>query len=279
MRRFAAILMLVLFACGSAHAADAPKETAFQRVMRTKTIRCGYAVWAPVMMKDANTGKFTGIYYDYMTMLGERLGMKIEWAVELDLSTYLDDLAAGKYDVECSGGWPNAQRGKVADYTRPIYYAPIYLYTAEGDTRFDKDMSLINDPKVRFVTMVGEQSEAYRRSAFPKSTEVSLPGNAMLDNILHQITYKKADVAFYDEMSIEAFMKANPGKLHRIPSAPVKVIPNNLSVTKGEDKLVTMLNTATEELLNEGAIDRMLDNYNLPRDGVLRIAKPYEVTK
>lgn len=269
--------LALLMTASGAFAADAPKEQAFDRVMRTKTIRCGYVVWQPVMMKDVNTGAFSGVFYDYMMLLGDRLGLKIEWAQELDLSTYLEDLAAGKYDVECSGGWPNAQRGKVADYTAPVYYSPVYLYTVEGNTKFDKDTSLINSPDVRFATMVGEQSEAYRKSAFPKSTEVSVPGNVPLSDIMQQLVYKKADIVFYDALSAEEFMKTQPGKIRRIPSAPVKVIPNNMSVAKGEARLVSMLNTATEELMNEGAIDRILDKYNLSRDSVLRVAKPYEV--
>ncbi|MCB9988070.1 MAG: transporter substrate-binding domain-containing protein [Rhodospirillales bacterium] len=251
------------------------KESVYERVMRTGKIRCGYAVWQPVLMKDPNTGAFSGVYYDYMNLLAARLGMEVEWTLELSLATYLEDMAAGKYDVECSGGWPNAQRGKVAEYTTPLYFNPIYLYAREGDTRFDEDRSLINTPDVRFGTMVGEQSETYRAEAYPNSKEVSLPGSVPLSELLMQLVYGKVDVAFYDEMSAKEFMQKQPGKIRRIPGPPVKVIPNNLSVAKGEQELVNMLNTATQELIYEGAIERILQKYGVTEDVALRPALPY----
>ena len=267
--------LLILISTPAFAAEKANKESTYDRVMRTGVIRCGYAAWPPTLVKDPNTGAFSGIYYDYMTILGRRLGLKIDWALELSLSTYLEDLNAGKYDVECSGGWPNALRGKFADYTLPLYYTPVYLYVKVGDTRFDADVNKINTPDVRFVTMVGEQSEAYRLDAFPKTKEVSLPGTAPLSEILMQLLYGKADVAYYDELSAQAFMKEHPGKIKRLPGPPVKVIPNNLSIAKGEAKLVSMLNTATEELLNEGAIDRIVGAHHLPLGAILPVAKPY----
>jgi ABC-type amino acid transport substrate-binding protein len=53
------------------HMMDKPKpvevkkiETGYERVMRTKTLRCGYFAWAPYLIKDANTGKFSGAGHD-----------------------------------------------------------------------------------------------------------------------------------------------------------------------------------------------------------------------
>ena len=51
------------------------KESVYERVIRTGKIRCGYAVWQPVLMKDPNTGAFSGVYYDYMNLLAARLGL------------------------------------------------------------------------------------------------------------------------------------------------------------------------------------------------------------
>jgi polar amino acid transport system substrate-binding protein len=258
---------------------SAQKETAYDRVMRTGVLRCGYAFWPPVFVKDPRSGQYSGVYYDYMELLGKRLKLKIDWAQELSMSTYLEDMKAGKYDVECSGGWPNAQRGKLAEYTTPIFYTPVYLYARKDDKRFDNDYESINKPEVRFVTMIGENSEVYRAEFFPKTTEVSINGTAPIADIVAQLYYNKGDIVFNDEMSSVEFEKTNPGKIRRIQGPAVKVIPDNLSVAKGETKLLSMLNIATEELMNDGSMDRILKKYSLAEPVIYFAAKPYAVSK
>ena len=42
------------------------KESTYERVIRTGEIRCAYAVYEPPLIKDPNTGKLSGIFYDVM---------------------------------------------------------------------------------------------------------------------------------------------------------------------------------------------------------------------
>jgi hypothetical protein len=55
--------MLVLAGCNrqSQQSAIPTKETLYQRVLRTKTIRCSYCAYPPYCLKDPNTGHMTGI--------------------------------------------------------------------------------------------------------------------------------------------------------------------------------------------------------------------------
>ena len=124
--------------------------------------------------------------------------------------------------------------------------------------------------------MVGEQSETYRAEVFPKSTEVSLLGTTPIADIMMQLLYKKADVVYNDEMSTVEFQNQHPGTVRRIQGPMLKAIPNNLSVAKGEFRLVSTLNIATEELMNEGAIDRILQKYNLVPPLIYPVARPYQ---
>ena len=40
------------------------KESAYERVIRTGIIRCGYFVWPPFLAIDPNTNKKSGIFFD-----------------------------------------------------------------------------------------------------------------------------------------------------------------------------------------------------------------------
>lgn len=99
----------------------------------------------------------------------------------------------------------------------------------------------------------------------------------MFADMLMQLTSGKADVGFYDYMSARLFMKQQPEKIRRIAGPPVKVIANNLSVAKGEFKLVSMLDVATKELLSDGIIDRIMKKYGLDDEVAFKPAKPYEL--
>src|SRR5258708_1183452 len=100
----------------------AKKETVFERIMRTGTIRCGYILAPAWVMKDPNTGTMSGSIVDYVNALGDALKFKVVWQEEMNLGTYMQDLQNRRYDLECSGGWPNALRGKQIEYSTPIYY-------------------------------------------------------------------------------------------------------------------------------------------------------------
>ena len=50
----------------------AVQETAFDRIMRTNVLRCGYAVATPWMMVDPNTNKPYGVNYDVTDALAPK---------------------------------------------------------------------------------------------------------------------------------------------------------------------------------------------------------------
>jgi len=252
------------------------KETTYERVMRTGVIRCGYAVWPPIIDKDPNTGKLSGIYYDYLEALGRALHLKIDWSMEFNLATYIQDINDGKVDLECAGGWPDALRGKKLIYSHPIFYIPFYMYARADDTRFDQSLDAINDSNIRFATMDGDFSATLHDERFPKSQMVSVPSNGPFANLFLEIMHNKADVTGLDAFSGEPYLDKNPGKVRRIPSAPLRVIPNNLSMAWGETDFQSMINTATDALINDGEIDRILDKYSTKNGTSFRVTKPYE---
>ncbi|NCC21332.1 MAG: transporter substrate-binding domain-containing protein [Alphaproteobacteria bacterium] len=275
--RILTILALVVLIAQPAFAADNEKEAVYERVMRTGEIRCGYALWAPALMMDPNTGELSGIFYDYVEALGDLLDLKIVWSGEVNMQTYIQDLNNGKYDLECSGGWPNAYRGKFADYTTPIFFTPTYLYAKAGDMRFDDNVDSANDPSVRFSTMPGDSSEQIREIRFPNSMDVSVDPNSPLVYILDQIRYGKADVTLMDALSSEPYIEQHPDSLRRVVSGPLRITANNMTVPAGEYRFRDMLDIATRQLLYDGVIDRILEKHDIPEDHALRVQPPYRM--
>lgn len=271
----AALAVVVLRPAGTAEPTP-KKETTFERIMRTGTIHCGYILAPAWVMKDPNTGAMSGTIVDYVNALGDALKLKVVWQEEMNLGTYMQDLQNGRYDLECSGGWPNALRGKQIEYSTPIYYFPMYAVARADDHRFDNNYAAMNDPVVRIADHDGGTNALIRMQRFPKATADDLSGMVPETDAFLEVISNKADAAFDDYATIAAFIKANPGKIRKVDGPPLRVIPANLSFAPGEYRLQQMLNTATNELLYDGVIDRILDKYE-PAPGVfLRVAKPYQ---
>lgn len=255
----------------------AQEESAYDRVMRTGTLRCGYFIYAPVVVKDANTGAMSGLFYDYMQALGKALDIKIEWLQEANFATYLADLNAGRYDAECSGGFPNALRGKQADYSKSIAFIPTYLYVRADDTRFDNDLSAINDPAVRFAFVDGDSASLLRARRFPKTTPDALAQSVQPADTVQELINNKADVVFLDALTGDRLLRQYKNKIRQVPSAPLRVIPLNMTLPKGDVKLLSTINTGHDELMYDGVVDRILDHYDPSKSLLLRAAKPYGV--
>jgi len=273
----ASLLTLACLYIGGAfsHTAASPvKETVYQRIMRTQTIRCGYAPWEPGLNKDANTGALSGPVYDMTMELGHQLGLKIDWAYELNITTYLEDLNNGKFDMECAGGFANAERGKFVSYSKPYFFMPSYAYVRADDTRFGDTLASINNPDVTIAVMDSDYSMHYRDKNFPLSKALQLPSSAQFSDIMMAVIYKKADVALFDALSAQLIEKSHPGALRRIPVL-IRAIPAAYSIPRDEANLKSMVDTAIDEIIDGGFVDDLIRKNGLDNGIVIPVAKPY----
>lgn len=250
-------------------------ESAYDRIMRTRTIRCMYILKPPFMVKDPNTGKLSGLFVDYMNALGALTDLKIEWTQELVLGTYLQDLAEGRADMECASGWPSAKRGQYAFYPKPYAYIPMIAVVREDDHRFDDNPESLNDPAVRISTLDGDMASAVRSLRFPKSQDISLPQTAALTDEMMNVVTEKADVALMDVLVASKFAASNPGKVRLVRhKAPLFMIA--LSPTLPQDiRLKQMVDVANDQLLNTGKVEEILRAYETEPGQFLRVALPF----
>ena len=77
-------------------------ETAYERVLRTNTLRCGYGLWEPAVMRDPNTNQMSGLFYDIMQELGKPLNIKVDYALEIPWDSIGVALSSGKIDAHAA---------------------------------------------------------------------------------------------------------------------------------------------------------------------------------
>lgn len=258
-------------------AVETKTETAYERVMRTGVLRCGYAVWPPSLIRDANTGAFSGIFYDYINALGDMLDLKIDWAMETTYADYVTDIQNGKYDAFCGGLWILGATAKHVGYTEPIYFDWLFPYVRSDDDRFDNALEKINDASVRVISQDGEISGIIAAQDYPSATVVSLPKTTSFSEGFENIVAKKADILFTDRTTALSYIKNNPGKIKQVETdQPIRVYGISIGVSVDDAGLQEMLNSATQEMVYAGSIEKILAKYELFPGSYARRAVPYE---
>jgi ABC-type amino acid transport substrate-binding protein len=242
------------------------KETAFQRVTRTNTLRCGYYIYPQFMERDPNTGAFSGIVFDLVSEMGRQLNFKIEWTEEVGMANIFEGLSMGRYDAVCSIFAINPNRLRAATYTSPYMYLPYLMYSRADDTRFDNAFSKINDPSVKIAYLEGEMGQIVHDQDFPKASSLSLPNLTGFSDVPMQVATGKADICMGEPAEVEAFMAKNPGKIRQISGPPIRMQASAFQVALGEHDLRNLLDGTLFSLQTTGFIPRLLEK-NLGKPG------------
>jgi ABC-type amino acid transport substrate-binding protein len=97
-----------------------------------------------------------------------------------------------------------------------------------------------------------------------------LPQSASGSETLMQVVSKKADVVFVDQGLVNEFLKTNPGSLRAVKGVePVRVYGEVLSVKQGNILLKNMLDTAINQLTNDGTIAKLVNEYTKQNNSVM----------
>ncbi len=253
------------------------KETAYERVTRTNTLKCAYIVYPPETIKDPNTGALSGTIVDLTNEAGKQLGWKIEWVTEVGFTDMFDGLTSGKYDALCSGLWENPARAKAALFTIPINYGVYYAFVRADDTRFDQGLNPARGKDKKIAVIDGEYGDFVAKESFPDAQTYRLPQLSDIGQVLLAVQTKKADIAFLQKGPAKGYMTHNPGKLKILESYPVRVMPAPaIAVAPQEQALKNTLDATFRFLLNNGTVEEVLHKYDPHLDSYKLIAKPYD---
>jgi len=238
-------------------------------------IRAGYVIYPPSLIKDPNTGQLSGIFYDALEEAGKNLNLKVNWVEEVGWGTMIEGLKSGRYDIIVTGLWPNSARAKNVDFTNPLYYSAIGVYTRSEENRF-ADLNRINRQDITISIIDGEMSSFIAQSSFPNAKVISLPQDTQASQLLLNVTTGKADVTFVEPAIAEEFLANNPGSIKNIAkNNPVRYFGNTMAVPKNQDGFKSMINTALEELLNSGKAEELIKKYEKYPGSFYPVASPY----
>ncbi len=233
-------------------------DKVMERVNKTNTLRCGYVLYSPAIMKDTVTGEVTGFAIDIIEEMGRRLGLKIEWVYETNWPVLSTDLKANKFDAACVTYWSNPLASRQMLATIPFYYQPTFFVARDGDTRFDDDTSIINNSEIRVSVLDGDVPISILNQLYPKAQQVALPQNASFPQVFQEVASKRADVTIAAMPDVQEFIDNNPGVLKAITDKPVRSFASTMMLHPESYQLQHALNTSIQEMVLDKTIETIL---------------------
>ncbi|MGE4350711.1 MAG: substrate-binding periplasmic protein [Bdellovibrionales bacterium] len=241
---------------------ETAKESVYDRVMRTGTIRCGYTPYSVGFIKDPNNGAMSGIYFDIVQEIAKNLQLKVEYVEEVGWDQQIAGLESDRYDMMCSPTSLNAGRTRTADFSIPLYYSPVKLWVRRGDPLVNSSFDAFNRNTIKISVLDGEQTATFARNYFPNAQAVSLPQASSFSDLMMQVTTHKADVTMAEPLSVYEFEETNPDTLEEVKTErPLVIVPNVILLKRDQFAFKELIDNSLRELFNTGYIDRSITKY------------------
>lgn len=251
------------------------KPSLYQKVLDSKKIRVGYVPYPPNFIKNPD-GSYAGIFHDTMEKIGEKLGLQIEYVEEVTWGGMIEAIKTNRIDMVVTGIWPTTERGKHVDFANPLFFSVVKAYTQFDNDKYDGDLSLLNESSVKISTIDGEMTSIIANLDFPKAKKVAVAQMLGVSQTLLDVQTKKSDVTFVEPAIALEFAAKNPNTIKEVKNVePLRVFPNAMMLPKGEEEFKSMLNIATDELLNNGVVDKIIDKYEKYPNSFYRVQTPY----
>lgn len=256
-------------------------QDTLDRILSSKTLRCGYVPYNPLIIKDANTGAITGIGADIHERIAQMLGVKIAWTSETTWSTYIQDLKAKRYDMLCDMDFMFPPYVTHLATNLPILYTMVtaWMRPEEAAKYLDQPLQQFNSPDITVSAIDGTLPMVITQDYFPKAKILGMPNTTDYTFNLLNVVHKKANVTFVEKIFGEKYLKAHPGQLVNVtPKTPIQVYAYTIPTLPEEVRLRTAIENIIGYMLNNGEIDAIVRKYEA-ENGYYVAEHPYRQAK
>jgi polar amino acid transport system substrate-binding protein len=215
---------------GSAQAQTAGRESTFERVTRTKTLRiAALAGSPPYFQKDIATGEWVGACVAMAADLAKVWDAKVEF-VESTYGNSVLDLQSNKIDLGFALN-PTPARALSIGFTRPMITHPFGCIAKKGFLPSAWDD--INKPEIKVACDLGSLHETCARRFAPNSTIIALKSP---DEAILTFQSGRADVIILAALLGISALGKNPSLgTYRLLGNPSVALPSNIGVQREPD--------------------------------------------
>ena len=248
----AVLMMASCFAgCGSSGTTLAEVKKAGKLVIATSPD-------FPPFEELQSDGSVTGIEIDIMNLICEKLGVKLE-IKQMSFDSVLPGVQAGKYDVGVSGISVTPAREKNVLFTTPYCLAAQAIVVLEGSEitgKADlKDKAISVQSGTTAETFCMEEGYNIQAFAANSDAQMALTTGKVAAWVIDDLTAKEM---------VDVYNAGNPETKLVILDEAMTTEPYAFAFQKGSDDLVAEIDKILKELVADGTIQALFDEYNVP---------------
>lgn len=207
----------------------------------------------PFSLHDAATGKYSGIDVELALMLGEALGVRVEFA-RTSWPTVMKDLHDNLYDIGMSGIVYSPERARTATFSDcHIPNNKHYLIRAADKARFPSNASL-DQAGVRVATNNGGTNEKFLRENIRHATISTVRGHNYEEQLVARLVAGEIDSWFVDAPHGAVAIRSEPS-LYLLPE-PAQRTHYAMLLHQSDPLLLNYVNLWLAELRTNGTLGR-----------------------
>ncbi|MCO7515442.1 transporter substrate-binding domain-containing protein [Pseudomonas sp. S 311-6] len=205
--------VIACVATAGALLAQAPAQAAetqiWKDIQKTGVLRCGAAVAAPYVMRDAASGQYSGYFVDLCRDFGEKvLKVKVEF-VDTNWDNLVAGLQSGKWDLAMALN-QTPERALAVSFSAPATDYQVSLLVNKDNPKFAGAGNTVADydkEGVTFAVMSGTAQDKAISAVLKNARVMRLPG---MDETRLAVMSRRADVLVDASDTNHLFALANP---------------------------------------------------------------------
>ncbi|MEA4895170.1 MAG: transporter substrate-binding domain-containing protein [Oscillospiraceae bacterium] len=246
-------MLLSLGACGTK--APASSTAAVATVEPGKLHMATNAAFPPYeMVKD--DGTYEGIDVEIATKIAEKLGLELV-VDDMDFGSVIAAVQTGKSDIAMAGLTVTDERKKNIDFTDSYATGKQVIIVKEGsdiksaDDLADKMIGTQEATTGYIYCSASAEDGGYGEDHVTAYTNGAMAVQALVEG--------KVDCVIIDSQPAEEYVKANKGL--SILETPFVTEDYAIGISKDNTALTEAVNSALKELITDGTVQSILDNY------------------
>jgi polar amino acid transport system substrate-binding protein len=251
-KRFTSCLFVISILVSTTPAlAGAEEWPVLQRIVNSGKIRVGMSgAQAPFNAKN-RLGEFIGFEVDLAKMMGESMGVEVEFVVK-PFPELLPALKASEVDIVMSGVAINAERSLDAVFVGPYMLSGKSILTNSAELAGAGSIQELDQASVTVAALRNSTSQAFVKKKLPKAKLVTTEDH---DAAIQMVINDEVDALVADMPACILAVLRYPDHELETLSAPLTVEPIGIAVPASEIPLQSLLKNYLDAFEDSGILE------------------------
>ena len=245
-----ALVAQIVLGSGISRAAESP---VLERIVRTGTIRIGMSGGQAPFNVVAKNGELIGFEVDLAKMLGESLGVEVDF-VRRPFPDLLTALGAGEVDIVMSDMSITAARSLEAVFVGPYMMSGKSILTNSGLLASAMRAEDLNRPNLTYAALRNSTSESFAQKNLPDAKIVTVEN---YDDAIAMVMKDEVDALVADMPACRLAVLRNPDSGLETLTAPLTVEPIGIAVPASELALQSLLENYVQAYEDSGILEML----------------------